>query len=105
MGRSEYSIVAGQAAAARANRPAITVVMPFVGEWNEAVEAAVMLSNLDIGPGDELILVDNSGTVAGDDASTGALERSSGPDGPSSNSAEAFSRVRVVSATAERSPA
>jgi GT2 family glycosyltransferase len=61
-------------------RPAVSVVMPFAGTRADALRALDALQALDLAPGDELILADNSGTVP---------ER----DG-----------VRVVLAAAERSP-
>ena len=48
-----------------AGRPAITVVMPFAGERAEAQAAISALGSLRTGPGDELVLVDNSGSAAG----------------------------------------
>jgi GT2 family glycosyltransferase len=45
------------------SRPRVTVVMPFAGD-SQAAEAAVdALLALDLRPGDELILADNSGTA------------------------------------------
>jgi GT2 family glycosyltransferase len=46
------------------SRPEVSVVMPFAGSAAEAREALQVLRSLDIKAGDELILVDNSGTVA-----------------------------------------
>jgi GT2 family glycosyltransferase len=62
-------------------RPAVSVVMPFAGDAAQARAAAEALLALRTGPGDELILADNSGT------------------------ATASAAVAIVSATAERSPA
>ncbi len=62
-------------------RPAVSVVMPFAGDAVAARAAASALTDLDTQPGDELILVDNSGTV---------------PERPG---------IMVVRAPAERSPA
>jgi hypothetical protein len=62
-------------------RPPVTVVMPFAGDPLQARAAADVLSGLETGPGDELILVDNSGT------------------------APPLSGITVVRATAEYSPA
>lgn len=62
-------------------RPAVSVVMPFAGDAAEAQEAASVLGNLETQAGDELILVDNSGT------------------------APEVSGIAVVRAGAERSPA
>ncbi len=64
------------------SRPPVSVVVPFAGDAQAARKALQMLLALDTRPGDELILSDNSGTAA---ASAGT--------------------VRVVRATAERSPA
>jgi GT2 family glycosyltransferase len=63
------------------SRPPISAVMPFAGDRTAADAALAALLELDIQPGDELMLVDNSGTVA--------------PD----------ARVMVLSAPGERSPA
>jgi GT2 family glycosyltransferase len=64
------------------SRPPVSVVVPFAGDAQAARKALQMLLALDTRPGDELILSDNSGTAP---ASAGT--------------------VRVVRATAERSPA
>lgn len=45
-------------------RPAVTVVMPFAGDSAEAQEAASVLGKLETQAGDEMILVDNSGTAS-----------------------------------------
>jgi GT2 family glycosyltransferase len=63
------------------SRPPVSVVMPFAGSPAAARAALDVLGALNVGPDDELILVDNHGTVAPDDA------------------------VQVVTATAEHSPA
>jgi GT2 family glycosyltransferase len=44
-------------------RPAVSVVMPFAGDPASAGEAASVLKHLETQAADELILVDNSGTV------------------------------------------
>lgn len=44
-------------------RPAVSVVMPFAGDPEAASAAAATLLELHTGPGDQLILADNSGTV------------------------------------------
>jgi hypothetical protein len=44
-------------------RPTVSVVMPFAGDAAQARAAAEVLTGLDTGPADELILADNSGTV------------------------------------------
>lgn len=44
-------------------RPAVSVVMPFAGDRAEAMAAVETLRALAVGPGDELILVDNEGTA------------------------------------------
>jgi GT2 family glycosyltransferase len=46
------------------SRPAVSVVMAFAGPAAEATGALAVLRSLQIADGDELILVDNSGTVA-----------------------------------------
>jgi GT2 family glycosyltransferase len=63
------------------SRPEVSVVMPFAGGPTAARAAAAALRSLRTRPGDELILVDNSGTV------------------------ETADDLVVVQATAERSPA
>jgi GT2 family glycosyltransferase len=45
-------------------RPSVSVVMPFAGDSGAASTAIDALLALDARPGDELILVDNSGTAA-----------------------------------------
>ena len=67
--------------AARAARPPISVVMPFAGDERAAQAAVDALLVLDLRPGDELILADNSGTAV------------------------ARGGVAVIRATGERSPA
>jgi hypothetical protein len=62
-------------------RPPITVVMPFAGDRSAALNAAAALAQIETRPGDELLLVDNSGT------------------------AQALSGVSVVPALGERPPA
>jgi GT2 family glycosyltransferase len=44
-------------------RPPVTVVMPFAGDWSAASSAAAALAQIETRPGDELLLVDNSGTA------------------------------------------
>jgi GT2 family glycosyltransferase len=61
-------------------RPPVSVVMPFAGSRAEAEGALAALRALDTGPGDELILADNSGVAPPDE------------------------RVTVVPATGEQSP-
>ena len=61
-------------------RPSVSVVMPFAGSRAEAEGALAALRALDTGPGDELILADNSGVAPPDE------------------------RVSVVAATGEQSP-
>ncbi len=48
------------------SRPEVSVVMPFAGEAAAARAAVDALRSLHVQPGDELILVDNSGTVPED---------------------------------------
>jgi hypothetical protein len=62
-------------------RPSVSVVMPFAGDAAGARAAADALTALQLDPGDELILADNSGTVP------------------------AISGVTVVRASGEHSPA
>lgn len=45
------------------NRPSVSVVMPFAGGRADARAAAGVLNTLELGPGDELILSDNSATA------------------------------------------
>lgn len=66
------------------SRPEVSVVMPFGGQAGEAAPAVQSLLSLDSGPGDELILADNSGVLT-----------------PGSVASE----VIVVPALGERSPA
>jgi GT2 family glycosyltransferase len=63
------------------SRPTVSVVMPFAGDDPAAREAIATLSGLRTSPGDEVILVDNSGLGAVD------------------------AEVTIVRALAERSPA
>ena len=63
------------------SRPPVSVVMPFAGDLPAARAAVQTLLELQIGPGDELIVADNSGVL-------GAVDP-----------------VRVVHATGEQSPA
>src|SRR5579862_3387346 len=66
------------------SRPTVSVVMPFAGGELAALAALVALETLVVAPGDERILVDNSGTV---------------PRGVDT------AGVRIVPASGERSPA
>jgi GT2 family glycosyltransferase len=63
------------------SRPSVTVVMPFAGHADSAATAVHALRRLQTRPGDELVIVDNSGVVV------------------------APPPVTVVRASAERSPA
>ncbi len=65
----------------RSGRPAVSVVMPFAGTRGEAQVALAALGALNLGPEDERLLVDNTGT------------------------APPAAVVRVVRATGEQSPA
>jgi GT2 family glycosyltransferase len=67
------------------SRPAVSVVMPFAGDGAAAAAAIETLLVLDVRPGDELILADNSVMPIAATVTTGA--------------------VKVVRAIAERSPA
>ena len=60
MSPPEFSGVNG---GSTATRPAVTVVMPFAGEEPAAGAALDALLALDLRPGDELILADNSGVA------------------------------------------
>ena len=57
------------------SRPEVSVVMPFAGDAAAARAALDALRSLRIAPGDELILVDNAGTVAPGDGVTVIPER------------------------------
>jgi GT2 family glycosyltransferase len=67
------------------SRPVVSVVMPFAGDGSAAAAAIETLLALDLRPGDELILADNSVLPVASTVTTGA--------------------VKVVRAIAERSPA
>jgi GT2 family glycosyltransferase len=71
-------------------RPEVSVVMPFGGQAGQARVALAALRALDVEPGDELILADNSGVVS----STLVAEVAPGAPG-----------VTVVPAPGERTPA
>lgn len=45
------------------SRPSVSVVVPFAGSREQAEAVIAMLRGLDIRPGDELIIADNSGTA------------------------------------------
>ena len=76
------------------SRPEVSVVMPFAGGAQDAEAALDALLSLDAGRGDELILVDNSGTGA---ASVALRTRVAG-GGPGAE-------LMVIDALGERSPA
>ena len=61
MSQPEPSMTGGRPGAIR---PAVSVVMPFAGEEGGAEAAIDALLGLDLRPGDELILADNSGVAA-----------------------------------------
>lgn len=61
-------------------RPAISVVMPFAGDSDNARAAVAALRALDTQPGDQLIVVDNSGSVA--DAQDVTVVRAAGERSP-----------------------
>jgi GT2 family glycosyltransferase len=67
------------------SRPVVSVVMPFAGDGAAAAAAIETLLALDLRPGDELILADNSVLPVASTVATGA--------------------VKVIRAIAERSPA
>lgn len=50
-------------AGGRVSRPAVSVVVPFAGDSAHAQEAIALLGSIAVGPGDELILADNSGSA------------------------------------------
>jgi len=68
------------------SRPEVSVVMPFAGDGAAAREALASLQLLDTQPGDELILVDNTGSAA-------------------AAAAASLPGVTVISASGEHSPA
>ena len=67
------------------SRPVVSVVMPFAGDGAAAAAAIETLLALDLRPGDELILADNSVLPVASSVATGG--------------------VKVIRAIAERSPA
>jgi colanic acid/amylovoran biosynthesis glycosyltransferase len=69
-------------------RPAVSVVMPFLGSVEDARAALEALATLDRGPADEVIVADNSPEPV--------VETAAGANG--------FDGLRVVRADAERSP-
>jgi GT2 family glycosyltransferase len=94
------------------SRPEISVVMPFAGSVQDAEAAIDALLSLDARPGDELILVDNSGTAAAASVSVRTPDAGGRPGpGPELTVIDAGGRPRpgpkltVVDALGERSPA
>jgi GT2 family glycosyltransferase len=77
-------------------RPPVSVVMPFAGDASAARAALAALRSLELGPEDELILVDNGD--AGVVAEPGPACDPAAPGGP-------MPQVQVIRATGERSPA
>lgn len=75
-------------------RPPVSVVVPFAGDEQAARQAVALLRSLSTEPGDELILADNCGTLAG----------AAGVSASAGGVAET-DRVTVVPAAGERSPA
>jgi GT2 family glycosyltransferase len=73
------------------SRPPVSVVMPFAGSRAEGEAAVSALAALEVRPGDELILVDNGGSLR--DPLAGSLREPGGGG------------VVVVSAEGEQSPA
>ena len=64
-GRPRAACVPASRGSAPVTRPAVSVVMPFAGSRADAARAlAALLGRCDAGPGDELILADNSGDRA-----------------------------------------
>ena len=55
------------------SRPPVSVVMPFAGDAAAAARAVAALRSLTVSDGDELVLSDNSGGVAG--APTDGVDR------------------------------
>ena len=60
---------------AETHRPAVSVVMPFAGSADDAVRALAELERLELRPGDELILADNSADGAGTGSGRVAIVR------------------------------
>jgi Glycosyl transferase family group 2 len=81
------------------SRPDVSVVMPFSGDLSAAEAASEALRSLDMQPGDELILVDNSGTFAAAPPSADSEFAAAPP------SADSDFALTVLPAVGERSPA
>jgi GT2 family glycosyltransferase len=79
------------------SRPEVSVVMPFAGDGSAAREAIDALLALELAPGDELILADNSGVVAAQDGMAVSRADRAAVTGAAG--------VAVVRADGERSPA
>lgn len=71
-------------------RPEVSVVMPFGGPAGQTRSALDALRALDVGPGDELILADNSGVVAA---------------APPTDAADGSPTLLVIPVPGERTPA
>ncbi|MHB8657517.1 MAG: glycosyltransferase family 2 protein [Solirubrobacteraceae bacterium] len=87
------------------NRPRISVVMPFAGDASAAVEALGHLDTLHTGPGDELILADNSGTASGLGSGRAVGLGDTDGLGDAGRPGMTGTGVRIVAAGGERSPA
>jgi hypothetical protein len=85
------------------SRPEVSVVMPFGGQPWEIPAALEALGSLDAGPGDELILADNSGAFAQDGLDAGDVIVS--PDAGDVIVSLDAGDVIVAPAPGERSPA
>jgi GT2 family glycosyltransferase len=83
-------------------RPQVSVVMPFGGQPGQAGLAIEALRAVDAQPGDELILVDNSGVLAHDAAAQALI---AGDLGPTGDGGAGWPSIAIVSAPGERSPA
>jgi hypothetical protein len=77
----------------RPGRPSVSVVMPFAGSRNEAWAAVEALGRLHVLDGDELLLADNAGALAGFGGGAIGVPASTGAS------------VVIVAAQGERSPA
>jgi GT2 family glycosyltransferase len=87
--RNESVSTEARLPAAGSSRPDVSVVVPFAGSATDALAVMAMLRTLKTGPGDELILSDNSGTAP----SSRSAPPASAPPPP----------VKVVRATREAS--
>ena len=88
---------------ARNGRPSVSVVMPFAGTREEALAAVEALGRLHVLDGDQLLLADNAGVLAGTGA--GAVERPTSGGGGGIELRTSGGTVAVAAAPGERSPA